>query len=89
MGQWESLVADRALTPGQRDYKTRLQEVLARRGEIPEYAVMGEGPDHDRRFAAEVSANGISLGKGAGTSKKRAEQEAARQALAGLERADA
>ena len=89
VAQWQALVADRAITPGQRDYKTRLQEVLARRGEVPDYAIVGTGPDHDRRFSADVSASGVALGSGLGSSKKRAEQDAARQALARLEGADA
>jgi ribonuclease III len=89
VAQWRALVADRAITPGERDYKTRLQEVLARRGEVPDYAIVGTGPDHDRRFSADVSAGGVALGSGLGSSKKRAEQDAARQALASLEGADA
>ena len=42
------------------------------------------GPDHDKRFDVEVSLNGAVVGKGSGSSKKRAEQDAARAAIANL-----
>jgi len=78
---WERRVAERAKSPGVKDYKTRLQEVLARDGRLPAYETRGAGPDHDRRFTAEVSAGGSPLGRGEGRSKKAAEQAAASQAL--------
>lgn len=67
-----------------KDYKTMLQEVVQRNpGEIVEYVLVGEsGPDHDKRFEVEVHLNSNVIGKGIGKSKKRAEQEAAREALA-------
>lgn len=67
-----------------KDYKTMLQEVVQRNpGEIVEYVLVGEsGPDHDKRFEVEVHLNSNVIGKGVGKSKKRAEQEAAREALA-------
>ncbi len=86
---WKELIEDRAAAPGERDYKTRLQEVLAKRGEVPAYDVTGAGPDHDREFAARVAAGGAVLGEGIGSSKKRAEQAAARGALAALGEGDA
>lgn len=89
LGNWEDLVAERALAPGERDYKTRLQEVSARRGAVPEYSVGGIGPDHAREFTASVLVDGSTLGRGTGSSKKRAEQEAARQALTALGEGDA
>ncbi|MCB2223299.1 MAG: ribonuclease III [Actinobacteria bacterium] len=78
-------IGSRAASPGVRDYKTRLQEVLAADGRVPDYDVAGEGPDHLRHFTAVVSCGGEVLGTGRGTSKKRAQQEAARAALAGLD----
>jgi ribonuclease-3 len=81
---WLPLVADRAVAPGRRDYKTRLQEILARDGVAPEYTVDGSGPDHARTFVATVGVAGRTLGVGMGTSKKRAQQEAARRALEAL-----
>ena len=58
---------------------------------MPAYASQGEGPDHARVFFATVGAGGRTLGSGTGTSKKAAEQAAARRALEalGAEGADA
>jgi ribonuclease-3 len=74
-------VAERAKSPGVRDYKTRLQEILARGGQQPIYQVVGEGPDHARTFSAVVSVGDRTLGTGEGRSKKQAEQDAAREAI--------
>lgn len=71
--------------PGGRDYKTRLQELTAQLGMgPPEYALAATGPDHDRRFEATVAVDGDRRGRGFGTSKKRAEQDAARVAWQSL-----
>jgi ribonuclease-3 len=65
------------------DFKSALQEFLARRGELVTYVVTGEsGPPHDRRFAVEARVDGRSIGSGSGPSKKAAEQAAAEAALA-------
>jgi ribonuclease III len=67
------------------DYKTELQETLARRGQSVSYSVLGvDGPPHDRRFTCAATIDGAQMGVGAGASKKAAEQEAAKQALAAL-----
>jgi ribonuclease-3 len=79
---WAGAIAARASAPGQRDYKTRLQEILARSDLRPDYDVEESGPDHAKRFRAVVSAGGRRLGEGGGSSKKRAEQDAARAAVA-------
>ena len=71
----------RAHAPGVGDFKTRLQEVLAKRGLRPEYEVSDEGPDHDKTFSASVRINGRISGTGEGSSKKAAEQAAAEEAL--------
>lgn len=65
------------------DYKTALQEIAQGRGwSLPQYAVVEEiGPDHDKRFLVEVRV-GERTARGVGTSKKEAQQQAARQALA-------
>lgn len=81
---WGSIIDEKAADPGVRDYKTRLQEVLAARGQRPVYHVSGMGPDHVRTFTAVVSVDGKTLGEGAGRSKKAAEQVAAQRALANL-----
>jgi ribonuclease-3 len=67
------------------DYKTELQEALARRGQSVSYAVLEvEGPPHDRRFTCAAVIDGEQVGMGIGESKKEAEQEAAKEALAKL-----
>jgi ribonuclease-3 len=64
------------------DFKSALQERLARRGEIVAYVVVTEtGPPHDRRFTVEARVGNVPVGSGGGRSKKDAEQEAARVAL--------
>ncbi len=64
------------------DYKTALQELAQGRGlPLPEYNVIAEeGPDHDKRFIVEVKV-GAHHARGEGTSKKEAQQQAARNAL--------
>lgn len=65
------------------DFKTALQELVQRKkNQVLEYTLTGEsGPDHDKRFAVELTLNGEVVGVGIGSSKKRAEQEAARAAM--------
>jgi ribonuclease-3 len=64
------------------DFKSALQELLARRGEFVGYVVVEEaGPPHDRRFEVEARAGERTLGVGSGPSKKAAEQAAAAAAL--------
>ena len=68
---------------GQKDYKTVLQEILQRQGEVKiEYTIIKEqGPDHDKLFTAEVKYNNIYLATGEGRTKKAAEMEAASKAI--------
>lgn len=74
--------------PDDFDHKSRLQEMVVRQGAgVPRYVVVGSGPDHDRTYDARVFVAGVCLGVGAGTSKKDAEQEAARLAWLELTRA--
>jgi ribonuclease-3 len=65
------------------DYKTMLQEVIQQDGNVrPEYEVIDEeGPDHNKTFIVAVKIEDDSLGSGQGSSKKEAEQEAAKFAL--------
>lgn len=70
------------------DYKSLLQEIVQRFG--TQYALSYEiveesGPAHNRRFVAVVLLNGREIGRGAGRSKKEAEQQAAREALERVE----
>lgn len=69
--------------PSFKDYKTMLQEVIQRNaGEQLSYVLVSEsGPDHDKRFEVEAHLNSNVIGRGTAGSKKKAEQEAARQAL--------
>ena len=67
--------------PDDFDHKSRLQEKAVRDGEgTPRYVVVGSGPDHDRAYVAEVFLGGTLWGTGEGSSKKDAEQQAARAA---------
>lgn len=68
------------------DYKTALQELVQRKkNQVLTYALVGEtGPDHDKSFLVEVSLNGQVVGRGSGRSKKKAEQDAAREAMENL-----
>ena len=70
------------------NYKSRLLEYAQARGKTgPEYRVLEErGPDHEKEFAVEVHVNGKVLGKGKGYTKRKAEQEAACQAMKMLEK---
>lgn len=64
------------------DYKSVLQERLARRAETVDYAIASEeGPPHDRSFVAVATVSGREIGRGSGKTKKAAEQEAAARAL--------
>jgi ribonuclease III len=68
------------------DFKSALQERLARRGAVVIYDVTAEeGPPHERRFEVAAVVEGEELARGAGRSKKEAEQAAAESALDGLE----
>jgi ribonuclease-3 len=68
------------------DYKSALQERLARRGALVSYSVVDEhGPPHDRTFSISATIDGVEVGRGSGRSKKDAEQEAAQIALEALE----
>jgi len=70
------------------DYKSVLQERLARRAEVVAYrTVSEEGPAHDRSFTSVAEVAGQELGRGEGKTKKAAEQEAALQALDSIEEA--
>jgi len=65
-----------------KDYKTALQELAQGQGlQLPEYSVVQEvGPDHEKRFIVEVKVGSL-VTRGEGSSKKEAQQQAAKQAL--------
>ena len=68
------------------DYKTALQELVQKEsGQELSYHLVGEsGPDHDKRFAIQVTLNGKVIGHGEGRSKKEGEQMAAQEAIKNL-----
>lgn len=72
--------------PHNMDYKTALQELIQqKKNQILTYTLVGEsGPDHNKEFRVEVELNGQVVGSGAGSSKKRAEQAAAQNAIVSL-----
>jgi len=67
------------------DFKSRLQNhCQAERYSLPKFVVVrSEGPDHQKEFEIEVWVRGEPAGRGKGSSKKEAEQNAARVALEG------
>ena len=69
--------------PTNLDYKTALQELVQqKKNQQLAYRLAGEsGPDHDKKFTVEVTLNDKVVGQGIGTSKKRAEQNAAKEAM--------
>lgn len=71
---------------GDKDYKTVLQEKLQEHGDVRiEYETIGEsGPDHNKKFRAQVKCNGKILATGEGKSKKEAQMHAAQKALEDL-----
>ena len=71
---------------GQKDYKTVLQEILQKNGNVDiEYEIIDErGPDHEKLFTAEVKVEDKVLATGEGKSKKLAEMQAAQKALENL-----
>jgi len=74
--------------PVNTDYKTMLQELVQReKKQTLKYCLASEsGPDHDKEFRVLVLLNDRVIGEGTGRSKKRAEQAAAAQGIAALEK---
>lgn len=68
---------------GEKDHKTILQEILQKEGDVKiKYTIINEeGPDHDKKFTAEVRCNNEFLAIGEGKTKKAAEMEAAGRAI--------
>ena len=65
------------------DYKTPLQQLVQQtEGDVLEYVLIrADGPDHQKTFEVEVRVNSNPCGRGIGTSKRKAEQAAAKAAL--------
>src|SRR5215469_7780451 len=85
---FEQALEERGERIAESDRKSALQEFLQGRGQPPaEYRLAGEsGPDHQKTFQIEVWINGECLATGIGSTKKEAEQRAARSALEQLDR---
>ncbi len=83
MGQLYETIVAAARGKMFKDYKTEFQEVVQKNGDVEiRYEVVSEsGPDHDKSFLVEVYLNGVLMGSGEGGSKKKAEQQAAQNAL--------
>ena len=81
-------IAQATKNVGVKDYKTVLQEILQENGDVKiEYEIIKEiGPDHNKRFEAQVKLNGKVLAQGKGKSKKQAEMQAAKKALEQIEK---
>ncbi|MBU2597897.1 MAG: ribonuclease III [Actinobacteria bacterium] len=76
-------IDDEVKKPFLDDYKTRLQEILSQKkvGKLSYKILKEEGPDHAKMFLAKTFLDKIVIGEGWGSSKKDAEQEAAKLAL--------
>lgn len=83
LGQVYEAIENAAKGRLSKDYKTEFQEVAQQDGDVNIcYKVISEsGPDHDKSFTVAVYLDGKLMGEGEGTSKKRAEQKAAENAL--------
>lgn len=69
------------------DSKTKIQELAQAKYKVtPSYEVVEEeGPDHDKRFTVVVKIDEKEIGKGSGTSKQKAEEEAAANGIEYIE----
>ncbi len=74
-------ISNLSLNPGQKDYKTRLQELLAKQGKKVSYIDESYGLDHNKNFSSKVFLDENIIGTGRGKSKKSAQQSAAKNAL--------
>jgi ribonuclease III len=86
---FEHALGERGESIAEPDRKSALQEFLQGRGQPPaEYRIAGAtGPDHQKTFLVEVMVNGACMASAEGSTKKEAEQRAARTALERLEQA--
>jgi ribonuclease III len=80
---FEQALEERGERIAESDRKSALQEFLQGRGQPPaEYRLAGEsGPDHQKKFQIDVWVGGERMASGEGSTKKEAEQRAARRAL--------
>ena len=83
LGQLYESIVDASRGKMFKDYKTDFQETAQKNGDVDiRYEIENEsGPDHNKTFLVNVYLDGRLMGKGEGTSKKKAEQNAAQNAL--------
>ena len=83
LGQLHEAIEAAAKGKISKDYKTEFQEIAQTKGDVNiRYKVVGStGPDHNKSFIVEVYLNDELMGEGEGSSKKKAEQNAARNAI--------
>lgn len=86
IGQLYEAIENAAKGKLSKDYKTEFQEEAQKDGDVDiQYKVIAQsGPDHNKSFTVAVYLNGKLMGEGEGTSKKRAEQKAAQNALVNI-----
>ncbi len=83
LGQLYETILDASRGKMFKDYKTDFQEAAQINGDVNiQYVVENEsGPDHNKMFTVNVYLNGNLMGTGEGSSKKKAEQNAAQNAM--------
>lgn len=86
LGQLYSAIEAAAKGKISKDYKTEFQEEAQINGDVNiYYKVVGtDGPDHKKTFLVHVYLNDVLMGEGEGSSKKKAEQSAAKNALSNI-----
>lgn len=83
LGLMKNAIDDAVAGHIHKDYKTALQEIMQKghTGKITYRTVKETGPDHQKTFVVEVMCDGKILNQGTGSSKKDAEQNAAKTAI--------
>ncbi len=81
---WAPIIEQRVSSAGTTDYRSRLQELLAKTRRTVSFVYEQSGPDHEVVFTATALVDGEAIGTGMGPSKKAAAIDAARAALNGI-----
>lgn len=88
LGQLHEAIGEAVKGKISKDYKTEFQEVAQENGDVKiKYLIAGTtGPDHNKTFLVNVYLNDTLMGEGEGSSKKKAEQNAAHDALSKMQK---